>query len=580
MPALPAPSRRAHDGAALVLALAVLVTGLLLGRAHLVPGYGVENDFAGSYAPEVANLLAGRPYTYPYHPPGYAALLALLSPLTRDLFLAAKLLAAAAGAGFVLATYALFHRLFDRRIALAAAALLAATVVPFTFLAAADLLGALAFQLALLGMLRSERPGARSALATGLLVAFAFLLRSNGSYLLGAAAVVYLLVNPGREAWGRRWRLVACLCAGFALGVSPWLMHNWRTTGRPMPAGSYVQADPAYRPNAEGVAATPVVGTVKGSGSVAELVAERPLEFARRYLGRVLWFNPPKLASAGLGFPATLFAGAGALLLLAAPTRRRTGYLVACGMGYLVLGLIYMLVRYYLFLFPLLALAAALGAMHPALLTPLARRRLDPVHVGWGIVSLLVGWALVGSLRDARAAIGRDPVHLRDAAAWLRARAQPGTGSGVLVAQPQVPYLAGVPGYQVEGTTGEEIVRQARAVGARWVEYTPAEAARWAPLEALADPAAVPAGLRAAYRDRHGTVLYEVLPDDRPAQGARITTSPSTTVRTARPWRNASPSPPSSAAGSTSQATRSASKPGTRRPLRSATPPATAAAAE
>ena len=132
-----------HDIAAIILCFGVLILGLTIGYFHQVGGFGVETDFYGAYAPQAENIMAGRPYTYQHNPPGYSLLLAAASFLTDDLFVAGKIISAFATALFGWITYILFKALFDSRIALVSAMLSLLALIPHSFVAATDMIGAL-----------------------------------------------------------------------------------------------------------------------------------------------------------------------------------------------------------------------------------------------------------------------------------------------------------------------------------------------------------------------------------------------------------------------------------------------------
>ena len=187
------PGTRTYDRVAAACSLAALVVAVLLSVFHRVGTYQVETDFYWAYGPQAENLLAGRPYGYTFHPPGYSLLVAGVSLLTGDLFAAAKILSAFATGAFVWFTYLLVKALFDARLALATALLTFAAVVPFSFQAATDVVGALFMLLPLWALLRRPVPTSWSCVAAGMLAGAAYLVRTNSIAVIAGVVISLLL---------------------------------------------------------------------------------------------------------------------------------------------------------------------------------------------------------------------------------------------------------------------------------------------------------------------------------------------------------------------------------------------------
>ncbi|HEU4698530.1 MAG TPA: glycosyltransferase family 39 protein [Gemmatimonadales bacterium] len=501
------------DLAAGALCLGLLVAGLLIGRAHTVPGYGVETDFAAVYSFQAANLLRGLPYTYSYHPFGYPALLAVLSPLTGgDLFAAGKLLATLAAVTLVATTHLLARALVDRRTALAGTAVLAVAILPYVATAASDLPGAALVQLALWLGLGARRLGPARAFAAGVAAAAAFLVRSSGALAIAAAAAAVLVLAPA-ERTRRRGQLLAALLAGVLAGLAPAGLYNLATAGRLAGPTELVQVGVSYQTPADsGVSATE--SAVTGLPSVLRVFASHPVGFLAHYAGRQISLAAPLLARQGLGFPAYLFVGPGLVLLLArrrSPAARRLAVWAGfCLAGYLALGLLDPLIRYYLFLLPFLCLAVAIGALLDGAAgrdgRPLVGRR-----PGAGIVAAIVLVGLLGRGREVARSLADDPRELLSFAAELRRIAAP--GDIIVSRKPQLAYLAGLRyDVAVDPRDLPTLLRDARAHGARWLLYSPRTARLWPALRTLADPGPAPRGLRLVMSDpRSGVRLYELV---------------------------------------------------------------------
>src|SRR5437867_7377561 len=153
-PGRPVTDRR-YDIIAGMFCVGALVVALVAGHFHRVGTFGVETDFY-PYAIEAQSLLEGRAFTpqYNHDPRGYILVLTGVASLIGDTFVAAKALTAFATAAFGWLAYLLLKALFDRRVALCGAVLSLLVLVPYSFLAATDMLGSVPIMLSLWVLLR------------------------------------------------------------------------------------------------------------------------------------------------------------------------------------------------------------------------------------------------------------------------------------------------------------------------------------------------------------------------------------------------------------------------------------------
>ena len=125
-------------------------------------------------------------------------------------------------------SWLLGRRLFSRRVAFAAAAVVA--ICPFAWQFEVRLLGesiATPLSLLLLLVLLERRPTARRAVAVGALCGLIILVRPSGVYLVPAIALAFALGAGVRR--GAQLTAVALLAA--LLLISPWLIRNHSVTG-------------------------------------------------------------------------------------------------------------------------------------------------------------------------------------------------------------------------------------------------------------------------------------------------------------------------------------------------------------
>jgi hypothetical protein len=106
----------------------LLFVGSLAAFAHLASLHRICNyrngDFYGSYAPDAMRVAAGLFPDSVFQGPGYATALALLWPVTGDLFAAGKWISVISAALAGLFAFALFHELCGDAVGLGAQVLL------------------------------------------------------------------------------------------------------------------------------------------------------------------------------------------------------------------------------------------------------------------------------------------------------------------------------------------------------------------------------------------------------------------------------------------------------------------------
>jgi 4-amino-4-deoxy-L-arabinose transferase-like glycosyltransferase len=218
----------------LILALAfALRAALVLATPHFQPNndprdydqIAIALAHGHGYPP---TLLAAPGTPSALRPPGYPYLLAAVYAVVGHSFTAGRLMSAALGVIVVALVYLIGRRLWDRRIALVAAAL-AACFPPLIALNASLLSEPLFLVLELSVVLavlawRSTESGQLYAVAAGVGCGAAALTRSVG-LLLTIAAAVGLLTAPAVPR-GRRLTGVAVLLASMCVVIAPWTIRN------------------------------------------------------------------------------------------------------------------------------------------------------------------------------------------------------------------------------------------------------------------------------------------------------------------------------------------------------------------
>ena len=219
-----------------ILLVGVGLRAAWLAYVNVDPNDGRFDDTLFYY--NSANLLArGFGYITPYGggeptaqwPPGYTGLLALIYLLGGKSLFAVKALNVGLAMVSIVLTYLLASRLFDRRVGLLAALLLAAfpSYVYLSTLVMAENLFIPAFLLAVLLMVHwgagGRAPKALQSLAVGAVIAFSALVRVEGLWLLAPALVVWLVASHG---WARAVQQVLLVLVGAAVILTPWTVRN------------------------------------------------------------------------------------------------------------------------------------------------------------------------------------------------------------------------------------------------------------------------------------------------------------------------------------------------------------------
>ncbi|MCE9547518.1 MAG: glycosyltransferase family 39 protein [Planctomycetia bacterium] len=249
-----------------VVALAgVLVVGLLLRlgvgwwwQSRLPPGTQFYFGDSQTYWDLGHSIARGGPYdagsaeSRVFRTPGYPLLLAGLIRMQGEhaSVMWARALSAVLGTLAIGGVYWAAQQLFDRRAALAAAAMVAvypeAVVAGAWVLSEAPFTAALMLQLALCAAAwRKDQSQSRGrlawAIAAGLAGGIATLIRPSWLFFTPLAALLAVR-KPGLEKRARPWLLASGMIAGLLVAMAPWWIRNARETGHFVPTTLQVGA--------------------------------------------------------------------------------------------------------------------------------------------------------------------------------------------------------------------------------------------------------------------------------------------------------------------------------------------------
>jgi hypothetical protein len=512
--AIPSDDAQIHqrnDVAAIALCLLSLVTALTLAYFHKIGIVTYETDFYDFYAPQAENILAGRPYTFIANGPGYVLVLAAVSSITGDPFVAGKLISAVSTAIFGWLTYSLFTALFGSRVALTSTALLLLLMLQYSFIACNDVIAAATMILPLWVLLRRPVVTPAMCFLGGMCAGIAYLIRYNATFIPIGIGFAFFIINFTQETWRKRFVKFGLFMGGVLLIVSPWLMVNTRINGSPFANLSYLQiAAHFYYPTGDMYTPQANEELAPYFHSLVDVVLYNPTHVLKTYLYSVLYGYIVRLQLEILQFPAYLFTGAGILFLLKDICRRRLTFIFVSILGFVLLGLVGYHARYYLFLYPVLVLPVTYFLFHERISDFLGQLRFSAIPVNWLVLCIIIGFMGYNALYITAKTIAKEPRYFFESAEFLKRHSTP--DDIIVVYKPHLTYLAGRKRVFPLGRSAEDFVAKARALGARFIVYSEVDAKIWPPLESLRDPDAVPDALTVVYRHEPSkTIIYKII---------------------------------------------------------------------
>ena len=361
--------------------------------------------------------------------PGYPLALAAGFKVFGVHLVVAKVLNVLFAAVTVAATYGIGRAMFDRRVAVLGAVLLA--VLPghiyFQTLVYAETMFLMVVMLALLAVavwtVRDRTPRWWQGLAIGFLIGAATMVRSEGILLAGAVPLVWLVtVRP----WRRAGVVGAFAAAGIVIALMPWTARNWIQFGQFIPLRT--DADTAIARTLDPEFENPRESETTSLGEAVRSFVDEPLHIvadlpdnvrelyendgdAVRLAQRYAWarrsaeYEPPLSESEdafwrGIADRAFFGLGAAALLgVVVGAVRRERGMamLVAMGLVWTVFfAVVLPLTRYHVPLYPLLAVGAGIFFVS-----------------AWDVVRVGAGRALA-ALGNGRVVLPARPARARD----------------------------------------------------------------------------------------------------------------------------------------------------------------------
>jgi 4-amino-4-deoxy-L-arabinose transferase-like glycosyltransferase len=529
-----------HHRIALILSLTILLICLTINYFRQVGTFGVETDFYGVYAIQAENILEGKPYTYQHNPPGYCLLLAIFTYFIGDTFAAGKLISALATGIFTYISYLLLSILTEKKIALVITFFSLLAIIPYSFIASTDVLGATLIIASIWFYLRRQTSvisKTTNYFFSGLIAGCAYITRANGIFLAIGILTSILIFNPHRETIKKRLITTAIFIAGLMSIVLPWLVYNWQTNGSAFASTAHAQiAAHFYHPQGD-----KLITSVNEMGdkfkSLTEVILYDPIDLITIYSKDILFANipailVPKFLLSDAEFPVyqilitpplILFISGIYCLLrdIRAGNKEKQSkvftFLLINLLGYLILGLVGFSRRYYFFFLPCLFLILVYSIYRSPFWLKSSRHDLllKITSIIFAIL-LTIPLPIVASI-ETYDLIASEPKYLLEIAAFLQSKTSP--HQTIVVRKPHLAYLAKLNPVFPLANTATEYLAVARTNNAKYIVYSDYEATLWEGLKSLANPQQLPQEFRLIYRHIPSNTLIYQIPLNPPSKG-------------------------------------------------------------
>ncbi len=487
----------------------IFISSLILGHLHKVGDFGVETDFYGAYAPQAENILEGKPYTYMHNPPGYMVILAFTSILTNDTFSASKILTSIATVLFGFITYRLFKKLFGIEVAFSSLILLLLTLLPYSFLAAMDIVGALFMIIPVYYFLNKSSLNVKAAIITGLLTGLSYMIRYNSLFIVLGFLIIIIILNISNHSVKERIIYSGYFLLGAFIITSPWLVINWSKNGSPFASTAYLQIAAHFYHELGDSFATSLRESYSKFSSIQDVIFYNPIMFIEKYLKGVLYYNLIDLIKGVLKFPLFLFAGAGSLLIVTSRSKKLFAFVIINLLGYLLLGLVGFYLRYYFFLFPFIFLLVTYFFFHKEFYKLQGNLLIGKINLSWIIIIIFAVIISVRSANHISKFINSEPRYLVEISDEIKKFSKP--NEKIISRKPHLAYLSGLERIFPLVNTPEEYLFEAKLSKARFIIYSEVEAEIWPALKTFAEPQNLPKEFRLIYKHEHSnTLLYEI----------------------------------------------------------------------
>lgn len=408
---------------------------------HELGGFGTETDFYHYFGPGAQAILNGRLPDDPFHPPGYALMLAIIGIFVpTQMFYVAKALSLLTMGGVMIYCREHFRIHFGPVTALFGPALLCLSgpMAVYAMSATSDMLFLFFLVAATSALCNYQTWNARKAVVSGIVVGLAILIRYNGVCLLAGLGIIMFYGNSRADMSERPLRRSFLL--GLFFTMIPWMIISHLAYGMPFMNRNYLNIATQYFPEHSSywVDQDGTRTAAKAFGSLADVLTRDPRRIAIQY-PIVLLSHFTASFDGGL-----MHSGIAVLSLLgilaAARRRRRASFglivmVFIMAANYALVALSHWEARYHLYTI-WCAVGLALYAIESSFDEVLAGSRVVPALV---CVALLA-FAWVRASGQTSSFLAEEPRDLLQARAVVLGAARAGS---VMARKPHLAFLTG-----------------------------------------------------------------------------------------------------------------------------------------
>ena len=338
----------------------IIIAYISLSRSYF--GFGTETDYLGAFFIEAQRLLSGEPLTLDFHPPFYAAVLALFQFFLDDWFLTGRIVSLVSYSIALVTSFHFFKQLAGKTAGWGALfALMASSVfVYFSTLATSDVFFYALYSTTLLMALLAYNKNSLAFWGTcGVLIGIVILSRSNGFTLLALLLLPWISNHNTQD----KLKASGILFIGILFPLLTWagIANYW---GSPfMPAGNYINLALTYfPPGTDRLTGDARVVVESQFHSLWQVLSYDPMHMLETYFRDLIKLIQHLLFSDQLiGLPIYFALIPGVALLLLKVDRVIVFYICILTLSQaLLINLKFFEARYFLFLVPLYGVALAI----------------------------------------------------------------------------------------------------------------------------------------------------------------------------------------------------------------------------
>jgi hypothetical protein len=265
---------------ALIILYVLAIAIISLNREYY--NYNTETDYLGGFVPEAQRILNSEPLLVQFHPPFYAAAIAVVYGISADWLKAGIILSVLSSLLLMLSSYHFIKKNFGEIEGIGSVVILflSPTFLSFSMLATSDLFSVSLMMLAFYFLGKSQENEKRYwVLLTGFLVGISILTRTNGIVLL-AFLLFFLSFKNYRIQIDKK---IVFLLIGILTPIFIWIGYASVSNSHIAPVKTYENLALTYYSNGDRISGDARAIAAKGFSSSFDVIFKDPLHTAKVY---------------------------------------------------------------------------------------------------------------------------------------------------------------------------------------------------------------------------------------------------------------------------------------------------------